>query len=89
MTTNYKLKTPITKPDGDVVKEVKIGAVKVKHLKAAENARADGGDMAASIAMLASILDLPVEAVEEMDARDFQALSEQVADFLPQPASAG
>lgn len=84
--TTYKLKTPLTKPDGDVVKEVKIGAVKVKHLKAAENARADGGDMMAGIAMIAAVTELPVEVVEEMDARDFTALSEQVADFLPRPA---
>jgi hypothetical protein len=87
--TTYKLKTPITTPDGDVVKEIKIGAVKVKHLKAAEQARADGGDMMASIAMIAAITELPVAAVEDMDARDFAALSEQVADFLPPPASAG
>lgn len=86
---NYTLKTPIKLPDGSTVQNVEIGAVKVKHLKAAEAARSDGGDMAAGIALIASMTGLPVEAVEEMDARDFTAMSEGLADFLPQPASAG
>lgn len=83
---NYTLQTPIKLPDGSTVQNVQIGSVKVKHLKAAEVARQGGDDMSAGIALLAAVTDLPVSAVEEMDARDFAALSEALADFLPKPA---
>ena len=86
---NITLKTPITIADGTVIKTVEVGTVKVKHLKAAEAARKDGDDMMAGIALIAAVTELPVEAIEEMDARDFTALSEGLADFLPKPALAG
>jgi len=84
---NINLKTPVTGPDGKLIKTVEIGAVKVKHLKTAEIARnGGGGDMAAGIALLAAVTGLDVETVEELDARDFTTLSEKMADFLPKPA---
>jgi hypothetical protein len=84
----HKLQTPITY-SGGVVDTVEIGTVKVKHLKAGELARKDGDDMMAGIALIAAVTNLPVEVIEEMDARDFTVLSEAMADFLPKPASAG
>jgi hypothetical protein len=84
---NYTLQSPIKTNDGSTVKSVEIKTVKVRHLKAAEAARKDGDDMMAGIALIAAVTELPVDVVEEMDARDFTALSEKLADFLPKPAS--
>ena len=83
----HELKSPITAADGTIIRTVTMAAVKVKHLRAAEAARKEGDDIAAAIALLAAVTSLPVEVVEEMDARDFTALSEGLADFLPRPAS--
>jgi hypothetical protein len=83
----HELKAPITGADGKIIKWVEVKPVKVKHLKAAELARANGGgDMMAGIALLAAVTELPVEVIEELDARDFTVLSENMADFLPKPA---
>jgi hypothetical protein len=84
---SYTLKSPIKTADGTVIKTVTMGNVKVKHLRAAEGARKDGDDMMAGIALVAAVTELPVEVIEEMDARDFTAISEGLADFLPKPAS--
>jgi hypothetical protein len=82
----YELKFPITGTDGKLIKTIEIGTVKVKHLKAAEGARQDGGDMAVGIALLAAVTQLPVETIEEMSASDFSEMSEKMTDFLPKPA---
>jgi hypothetical protein len=82
----HELQTPITGTDGKLIKSVVIGTVKVKHLKSAEVARRDGDEMMAGIALLAAVTELPVEVIEEMDARDFATISEAMGSFLPKPA---
>ena len=84
--SKHILKSPITLPDGKVLKEVTMGAVKVKHLRAAEAARKTGDDVDAAVVLLAAVIGLPVEVIDDMDARDFATLSEGMGDFLPKPA---
>jgi hypothetical protein len=73
------------------VAEVTIRRPKVKDLRAMEKAREPGSsEMDQGIAMAATLCDLPLEAMDEMDAADFAAISEAITGFLPKaPASKG
>jgi hypothetical protein len=73
------------------VAEVTIRRPKVKDLRAMEKAREQGSsEMDQGIAMAATLCDLPLEAMDEMDAADFAAISEVITRFLPQaPVSRG
>ena len=42
-----------------------------------------GTELDQGIAMAAALCDLPLEAMDEMDAGDFAAISEVLASFLP------
>ena len=66
------------------VNEVTIRRPKVKDLRALERLRGPGaGDIDQGVAMAAMLCDLPLEAVDEMDATDFTAISEVIAGFFP------
>jgi hypothetical protein len=39
------------------------------------------------IAMAATLCDLPLEAMDEMDAADFAAISEAITGFLPKASA--
>jgi Phage tail assembly chaperone proteins, E, or 41 or 14 len=82
----HKLSNPVTL-NGQTVSEVTVSNIKVKHLKAVEKAREEGGDFNAAIAVVAGLTGLSAELVEEMDATDFATLSEMAESFLP-PKSA-
>lgn len=85
--TTVKLRQPIN-VGGDQVSEVTIRRPKVKDLRALDLARAPGAsEMDQAIAMAATLGDLPLEAMDEMDAGDFAAISEIVAGFFPKASA--
>ena len=89
-TARVKLSHPFKVGDKTIA-EVTIRRPKVRDLRAMEKAREPGAtDIDQGIAMAAALCDLPLEAVDEMDAVDFAAISEVITRFLPQaPASKG
>ncbi len=65
------------------VTEVTLRRPKVRDLRALERLRAPGtGEIDQGVAMAAMLCDLPLEAVDEMDASDFAAISEAIAGFF-------
>ena len=78
-----KLSRPLKIGDRTVA-EVTIRRPKVKDLRAMEKAREPGStEMDQGIAMAATLCDLPLEAMDEMDAADFASISEVITGFLP------
>ncbi len=89
--TTITLNSPVSYKQGDkdiTVSEVTLRKAKVKDLKASEEARREAGsDFNASVALVASIVGLPVSVVEDFDADDFTAVQEALAPFLPKGPS--
>ena len=88
MMTTITLNSPITFKRGDqemTVKELTLRKVKVKDMKVAEAEREKGSQFTASVALLASVTGLPIEAIEELDADDFTAVEVAMQPFLPKP----
>jgi hypothetical protein len=78
-----KLACPLKIGD-KIVTEVTIRRPKVRDLRAMEKAREPGStELDQSIAMTAALCDLPVDAMDEMDAADFASISEVLSGFLP------
>lgn len=78
-----KLSRPLKIGDRTVA-EVTIRRPKVKDLRAMEKVREPGStEMDQGIAMAATLCDLPLEAMDEMDAADFASISEVITGFLP------
>ena len=68
----------------DKDEQVTIRRPKVRDLRAMEKMREpDGTELDQGIAMAAALCDLPLEAIDEMDAADFAAVSEVLVGFLP------
>ena len=67
-----------------MITEVTIRRPKVRDLRAMEKMREpEGTELDQGIAMAAALCDLPLEAMDEMDAADFAAVSEVLGGFLP------
>lgn len=82
-----KLSRPLKIGDRTVA-EVTIRRPKVKDLRAMEKAREPGStEMDQGIAMAATLCDLPLEAMDEMDAADFASISEVITGFLPKASA--
>ncbi len=82
MTDHVTLSQPVQAGER-TISEVTIRRPKVKDLRALEHLRAPGaGEIDQGVAMAAMLCDLPVEAVDEMDATDFAAISEIIAGFF-------
>jgi hypothetical protein len=82
--TRVKLSIPLKVGD-EMIAEVTIRRPKVKDLRAMERAREPGAtEMDQGVAMAATLCDLPLQAMDEMDAVDFASVSEVVARFLQQ-----
>jgi len=85
---SFPLKFPITYTPADG-KPVTISALKLrrtrgKEMRLIEEVSAKGGgETALMLALLASINDLPVDALDEIDAEDLIDLSEAANDFFP------
>ena len=66
-----------------MITEVVIRRPKVRDLKVMEKLREPGStELDQRIAMAATLCDLPLEAMDEIDATDFAAISEVLAGFL-------
>jgi hypothetical protein len=82
-TARVKLAHPIEVGNGTIA-EVTIRRPKVRDLRAMEKAREPGvSEIDQGVAMAATLCDLPLEAMDEMDAADFAAISEALGGFLP------
>jgi hypothetical protein len=82
-TASLKLVRPI-RVEERMVTEVVIRRPKVRDLRAMEKMREpEGTELDQGIAMAAALCDLPLEAMDEMDAADFAAISEVLGGFLP------
>ena len=82
-TASVKLVRPI-RVEERMITEVAIRRPKVRDLRAMEKLREPGGtDLDQGIAMAAALCDLPLVAMDEMDAADFAAVSEVLGAFLP------
>ncbi len=76
---------------GQKIAEVTVRRPKVKDLRAIEQAsQGRQSQLDQGVEMIAQLTGLPREAVDELDAQDFTAISEVIAGFFPQAtASAG
>ena len=82
-TARVKLSHPI-EVGNRTIAEVTIRRPKVRDLRAMEKAREPGvSEIDQGVAMAATLCDLPLEAMDEMDAADFAAISEALGGFLP------
>jgi hypothetical protein len=82
-TARVKLIRPI-KVEEHMINEVTIRRPKVRDLRAMEKMREPGStELDQSIAMTATLCDLPPDAMDEMDAADFASISEVLSGFLP------
>jgi hypothetical protein len=82
-TARVKLVRPISVKER-MITEVAIRRPKVRDLRAMEKLREPGStEFDQGIAMAAALCDLPLEAMDEMDAADFAAISEVLGGFLP------
>ena len=88
MNDRVKLSQPLKVGDRNIT-EVTIRRPKVRDLRAIETARQpDASEMDQGIAMAATLCDLPLDYMDDMDAGDFAAISEVITRFFPQaPAS--
>jgi hypothetical protein len=82
-TASVKLIRPI-RVEEQLITEVAIRRPKVRDLRAMEKMREPGStELDQGIAMAAALCDLPMDAMDEMDAADFAAISEVLGGFLP------
>lgn len=82
-TALMKLVRPI-RVEERMITEVTIHRPRVRDLRAMEKMREPGStELDQGIAMAAALCDLPLEAMDEMDAADFAAISEVLGGFLP------
>ena len=79
MSKSIKLKYPV-QAEGRRIEEITIRRPKARDLRKMETAK--GGDIAKSIDLIANLAELPPSAIEDLDASDFQSLSNKVAGFL-------
>lgn len=71
--------------DGGSATEIVLRRPKVRMLKDINSAtEAASDDFDAGIATISILSGLPVEAIEDMDASDFEKVSGVVEDFFPQ-----
>ena len=81
-TARVKLVRPI-RVEERMITEVAIRRPKVRDLRAMEKMREPGAtELDQGIAMAAALCDLPLDAMDEMDAADFAAISEVLGGFL-------
>jgi hypothetical protein len=82
-TARVKLVRPI-RVEERMITEVAIRRPKVRDLRAMEKLREPGStELDQGIAMAAALCDLPMDAMDEMDAADFASISEVLSRFLP------
>lgn len=80
------LKHPISVNDDPVSKLTFPDRIKLKHLKAMDSA---GGEVGKMAALIGSMAELPMHAVDQIDAEDFAAIGEVLGGFLEQLPATG
>jgi len=80
------LKHPIIVNDEQVTEINLPDRLKIKHMKAMDSALGKIGQIAA---LLGSMANLPMSAVDQIDAEDLSAIAEVVGGFLEQPLVIG
>lgn len=73
-----KLKHPI-KDDGETISELTLPRPKVKHLKAMDMGE---GEVEKASLLIASLSGVSIHVIEQLDAEDFAAVSNEVAGFF-------
>jgi hypothetical protein len=85
-----QLREPI-EHGGTVISEVTVRSPKVRDIRAIDvEAGKDASEFDKGVVMAAILTGIPVEAIEDMGASDFAAVSEAVGGFMqarPAPAS--
>jgi hypothetical protein len=76
-----KLNHPVIFNDERVDELTLPDRLKLKHMKAMDNARGEIGKIAA---LIASMADWPMSAVDQIDVEDFNAIAEVAGGFLAQ-----
>ncbi|WP_434361067.1 phage tail assembly protein [Parasalinivibrio latis] len=71
--------------EGEQITVITLRRPKARDLKHMETAK--GGEIAKSIGLIANLAELPPSAIENLDASDFQKVSDVVASFLTTPGS--
>jgi len=84
--TNVKLGQPILVGDQKIT-EVNLRRPKVKDLRALDHLDVNANDLTRGIEMAAILTSLTPEAIDELDAADFAAISDVIAGFLPKPSA--
>lgn len=84
--TTITLKHPIIFNDQQVTEITLPERLKLKHMKAIDNATGNVGKIAALIGALA---ELPMSATDEIDVEDFNAIAEVAGRFLAQSQATG
>ena len=84
--TKITLKYPIIVNDEQVTEITLPERLKLKHMKAMDNATGEIGKLAA---LIASLAELPLSAVDQIDVEDFNAIAEVAGGFLAQPPETG
>jgi len=74
-----KLKHPVIFNDEQVDEITLPDRLKLKHMKAMDNANGEIGKIAA---LIASMADWPMSAVDQIDVEDFNAIAEVAGGFL-------
>jgi hypothetical protein len=80
------LKYPIIFNDEQVTEINLPERLKLKHLKAMDNATGEIGRIAA---LIGSMAELPLSAVDQIDVEDFNIIAEVAGGFLGQPPATG
>lgn len=68
--------------DGKTITTIELRRPKVKDMLRAEKARESSGDLGVAVALVAAIADLPVSAIELVDATDFGPIAEAIELFM-------
>lgn len=76
-----KLKHPVIFNDEQVDELTVPDRLKLKHMKAMDNASGEIGKIAA---LIGSMADWPMSAVDQIDVEDFNAIAEVTSGFLAQ-----
>ncbi|MBA1446527.1 MAG: phage tail assembly protein [Chromatiales bacterium] len=81
--SEFKLKYPVT-VDGEEITSLNLRRVNVLDLEVMEKQQ---GQLTRSVTLLSQVSERSPDVIRQMDAADFNAASDLVADFLEYPRS--
>jgi hypothetical protein len=77
----FTLEYPVTAPDGDEIKELKLRRLKGKEMKGVDLSPADG-KIGGVLKFVAAMNDLPSSVMDELDGADVLELIGEASPFL-------